>query len=107
MMRLLIRQTLERTGIVCHEAEHRGLALERLPEVQPDLVLLDVVMPQMDGYAACSALRQTSAGAFVPVLMLTGLDDVESIDRAESASNVIECAQRLGGMLRFYHRAAA
>jgi hypothetical protein len=38
-----------------------------------------------------------------------GIDNrlIEQDDRAESASNAIECAQRLGGMLRFYHRAAA
>jgi PAS domain S-box-containing protein len=81
-MRMLIRQTLERAGFVCHEAEHGAAALERFPQLQPDIVLLDVVMPQMDGYAACAALRGTPTGAFVPVLMLTGLDDVESIDRA-------------------------
>jgi predicted signal transduction protein with EAL and GGDEF domain len=82
MMRMLIRQTLERAGFVCHEAEHGAAALERFPQLQPDIVLLDVVMPHMDGYAACAALRGMPTGAFVPVLMLTGLDDVESIDRA-------------------------
>jgi diguanylate cyclase (GGDEF)-like protein/PAS domain S-box-containing protein len=81
-MRMLIRQTLERAGFVCHEAEHGAAALERFPPLQPDIVLLDVVMPHMDGYAACAALRGMPAGAFVPVVMLTGLDDVESIDRA-------------------------
>jgi len=81
-MRLLIRQALERAGFVCHEAEQGAAALERFPQLQPDIVLLDVVMPHMDGYAACAALRGMPAGAFVPVLMLTGLDDVESIDRA-------------------------
>jgi DNA-binding response OmpR family regulator len=81
-MRLLIRQTLERVGFACHEAEHGAAALERFPQLQPDIVLLDVVMPHMDGYAACAGLRATPGGAFVPVLMLTGLDDVESIDRA-------------------------
>jgi PAS domain S-box-containing protein len=82
MMRMLIRQTLERAGFACHEAEHGAAALQRFPQLQPDIVLLDVVMPHMDGYAACAALRAMPAGAFVPVLMLTGLDDVESIDRA-------------------------
>ena len=82
MMRMLIRQTLERAGFACHEAEHGAAALERFPQLQPDIVLLDVVMPHMDGYAACAALRGMPTGAFVPVLMLTGLDDVESIDRA-------------------------
>ena len=81
-MRMLIRQALERAGLSCHEAEHGAAALERFAQVQPDIVLLDVVMPHVDGYAACAALRGMPAGAFVPVLMLTGLEDVESINRA-------------------------
>jgi len=82
MMRMLLRQALERVGIVCHDAQDGAAAVEQFSALQPDIVLLDVVMPNMDGYAACAAIRQTSVGAFVPVLMLTGLDDVESIDRA-------------------------
>jgi diguanylate cyclase (GGDEF)-like protein/PAS domain S-box-containing protein len=82
MMRLLIRQTLERSGFVCHEAMNGSSALEQFPSVQPDIVLLDVMMPEMDGYEACVRLRARPDGAVVPVLMLTGLDDLESINRA-------------------------
>ena len=82
MMRLLIRQTLEREGFACHEAENGMLAAERFGTVQPDIVLMDVMMPEMDGYEACRTLRAHASGAMVPVLMLTGLDDLESINRA-------------------------
>src|SRR5690242_6442597 len=82
MMRLLIRQALERSGFLCHEAVNGASALEKFPELQPDIVLLDVMMPQMDGYEACTRLRQRPDGLMVPVLMLTGLDDLESINRA-------------------------
>ena len=82
MMRLLIRQTLERSGFVCHEAHNGQMALEMVPLTQPDIVLLDVVMPELDGYAVCERLRRDPAGALIPVLMLTGLEDTESINRA-------------------------
>jgi diguanylate cyclase (GGDEF)-like protein/PAS domain S-box-containing protein len=82
MMRLLIRQTLERAGFACHEAENGVLAEELFDRVQPDIVLMDVMMPEMDGYEACRRLRMRPAGALVPVLMLTGLDDLDSINRA-------------------------
>ena len=82
MMRLLIRQTLERAGFACHEAVNGAAALEQFSTLQPDILLMDVMMPQMDGYEACARLRQRPDGAMVPVLMLTGLDDLESINRA-------------------------
>jgi PAS domain S-box-containing protein len=81
-MRLLIRQTLELLGFACHEADNGIAALERFDQIAPDIVLLDVVMPGMDGYALCSELRRRPTGAFVPILMLTGLDDPDSINRA-------------------------
>ena len=82
MMRLLIRQTLDRAGFRCHEAVNGALALEQFAGLQPDIVLLDVMMPEMDGYEACARLRQRPDAAMVPVLMLTGLDDLESINHA-------------------------
>jgi CheY-like chemotaxis protein len=47
----------------------------------PDLVLMDVSMPVMDGFTACAELRKLPDGKRVPVVMITGLDDV-AVDRA-------------------------
>jgi diguanylate cyclase (GGDEF)-like protein/PAS domain S-box-containing protein len=82
MMRLLIRQTLERGGFMCRETGTGEEALRVLSESHVDIVLLDVVMPGLDGYAVCERLRQMPSSSTVPVVMLTGLDDIESIDRA-------------------------
>jgi PAS domain S-box-containing protein len=82
MMRLLIRQTLERAGFACHEAATGTQGLEQFALTRPDVVLLDVMMPELDGYETCSRLRALPNGSMVPVIMLTGLDDTESIDRA-------------------------
>ena len=48
----------------------------------PDLVVLDVLMPSMDGFATCRALRKRPGGGDVPILMLTGRDDDEAIHEA-------------------------
>ena len=49
---------------------------------QPDLLVADVVMPRMDGFELCRALRQRAASAHLPILMATGLDDTPSIAKA-------------------------
>jgi PAS domain S-box-containing protein len=82
IMRVLMRESLEQAGFVVEEAKDGSRALELFARVRPDVVLLDVIMPGMDGFDTCAALRQLPGGKRTPVLMTTGLDDVESIDRA-------------------------
>jgi diguanylate cyclase (GGDEF)-like protein len=82
--RRLTRATLVRAGFEVVEAENGRQALDALGAGMPDLVLLDVSMPVMDGFAACAELRALPGGDAVPVMMMTGLDDVESIERAFS-----------------------
>ena len=49
------------------------------------LVLLDVDMPKLDGFSTCERIRAMPGFETIPILMVTGLDDTESIDRAYSA----------------------
>ena len=81
-MRLLIRETLEQAGFTVEEAEDGAQALATFVRVRPDIVLLNVLMPKMDGFTTCATLRTLPGGAHAPVLMVTGLDDIESINRA-------------------------
>ena len=81
-MRLLMRETLEQAGFTVEEAEDGAQALATFVRVRPDIVLLNVLMPKMDGFTTCATLRTLPGGAHAPVLMVTGLDDVESINRA-------------------------
>ena len=81
-LRMLVCAALEQNGMAVIEAANGYRALESFEQHQPDVVLLDVLMPKLDGFATCTALREKPGGAHVPVLMMTGLDDVESIDRA-------------------------
>ncbi len=48
--------------------------------VKPDLIFLDVLMPGMDGYETCRAIRQRPGGEYVQIIMVTGLDDTESTE---------------------------
>jgi two-component system, cell cycle sensor histidine kinase PleC len=84
-MRLLMRHTLKKAGFEVIEANDGKAALEILAHTRPDIILLDVMMPEMDGFATCYAIRALPDGERVPVLMVTGLDDVESINRAYEA----------------------
>ena len=67
------------------EADGGGHALELFAANQPDVVVLDALMPDMDGFITCERLRRLNGGEHVPVLMLTGLDDEPSIARAYEA----------------------
>lgn len=81
-MRLLMGESLEQAGFVVEEAEDGLSALATFERLQPDLVMLDVNMPGMDGFTVGTQLRKLPGGSGTPVLMVTGLDDVASINRA-------------------------
>jgi len=73
-----LRELLEKDGYRLIEAGDGPNALRLARETTPDLVLLDVMMPGMDGYEVCRQLRADSHLAEVPVIMLTALGDKES-----------------------------
>jgi diguanylate cyclase (GGDEF)-like protein len=83
--RRLTRATLAKSGFRVAEAGDGRVALDAMREVLPDLVLLDVSMPVMDGFTVCEELRRMPGGDRVPVVMMTGLDDTASIERAFEA----------------------
>ena len=80
--RLLAGASLRQGGFAVLEAGDGEGALAAFQREQPDIVLLDVIMPGLDGFAVCAALRQLPGGRYLPIVMVTGLDDVESIERA-------------------------
>jgi len=84
-IRLQVRFTLENAGLTVIEAGGGGETVALFRKHPPDLVLLDVVMPGMDGFATCRALRALPGGTHTPVVMVTGLDDPETIVQAFEA----------------------
>jgi DNA-binding response OmpR family regulator len=77
-----LREFLEGLGYEVSSARNGREALESVAAQQPDVILLDCVMPLMDGVAVCQALRQREATHLLPILMVTGLTDVDSRVRA-------------------------
>ena len=81
-MRVLVSETLGPDGVEVVEAHDGPAGLAALHARTPDLVLLDVQMPGVDGFTVCEEIRALPACADLPVVMMTGLEDVESIRRA-------------------------
>ena len=83
--RMVLRRLMARQGYVVLEAGNGREALEQVRSSRPDLVLMDVMMPELDGYAACAQLRRDDGDDSLPIIMLTGADELESIERAFNA----------------------
>jgi predicted signal transduction protein with EAL and GGDEF domain/DNA-binding response OmpR family regulator len=108
---MLTSIALREAGFDVVEAADGAAALRQLEESPPDLVVLDALMPGMDGFETCKALRAMPGYAQVPVLMLTGLDDDASITRAYRAGATdffVKTTQwsLLAGRLRYMLRAS-
>ena len=84
-IRLQARFTLENAGFTVVEAGGGEEAVELFRKDPVDLIVLDVIMPGIDGFATCRAIRGLPGGGHVPVVMVTGLEDPETITRAFEA----------------------
>ena len=82
---MLAEEILGNSGFQVETFNDPARALASFAERNPDVIVLDVMMPGMDGFEFCSRLRGSPAGMDVPVLMTTSLDDTNSIDRAYEA----------------------
>ena len=79
VVRMVVSEALRQSGLEVCEAESGAQALEIFGTLKPDLVVLDVMMPGLDGFATCTKLRGCVGGSRVPILIMTALDDAESI----------------------------
>ena len=82
VLRMMAGQALRRAGFKVDEAGSGEEALAKLASKEVDLVLLDVMMPGIDGFEVCRRLRQAEFGRDLSIVMLTGLDDSDSIEKA-------------------------
>lgn len=81
MARTLLRLMLVRAGFEVSEAENGFDALEKVEGNLPDLILLDVMMPGMDGFTVCQKVRAREETADLPIIMLSAKTDSDSINR--------------------------
>ncbi len=70
----LLRLYLEKEGMDCHVTGDGLAGLEQFHQLQPDLVLLDIMLPGMDGWTVCKKIRETSKA---PIIMLTAKGELE------------------------------
>lgn len=75
-------KVLEKSGFNVIEASNGREGLSQFIKHQPQLVLMDAMMPELDGYQAITAIRHYEQNRAVPILMFTALDDLQSIERA-------------------------
>ncbi|MBI2755472.1 MAG: response regulator [Chloroflexi bacterium] len=109
----LLGRTLQRAGYEVCEAEDGARALEVIENDGADLVLLDLLMPGMDGYQVCRAIRQNPRTAMLPVIMVTASGEQEKVQAIEAGAddfipkpfNQSELLARVRSLLRIkaYH----
>jgi DNA-binding response OmpR family regulator/anti-sigma regulatory factor (Ser/Thr protein kinase) len=80
--RFLLLHMLQQQGYVdTFEAEDGEVALELAERIKPDLILLDIIMPEMDGYEVATRLKKLAGDIYLPIIFITALDDEESLAR--------------------------
>lgn len=109
MTRFVLGEALGTGGFVVETAENGKEALDKFEALRPDIVLLDVMMPDMNGFEVCGRIRSARGGKHVPIVMVTGVDDIDSIKQAFQAGatdfitkpiNLIVLNERIRYMLR-------
>ncbi len=108
-IRAILRRTLEQAGYAVCEAENGRVGIEVARDIKPDLVLLDVDMPVLDGHAALKEMSADPVLRLLPVLMLTartGAEDVAvglehgAMDYLRKPCEPVELTARIAGALR-------
>ena len=82
ILRQILSLGMSKAGFFVAESHGGYEAIEDFKKLQPDVILLDVIMPDIDGFEVCTKIRQLPGGDRVPIIMITGQDDYNSINKA-------------------------
>jgi len=85
--RMLLSRTLRAQGHDVATAVNGREAIERIRAVEPDVVLLDIVMPELDGYEVCRRIRATPELELLPVVMITASGDEQKVRALEAGAD--------------------
>ena len=108
----LMQAYLETLNCLVHVAVDGIDALQKVPKVRPDLILLDIMMPRMSGFEVCRRLKADPKTREIPILMVTALNELGDIERGvESGTddfltkpiNKLELPTRVKSLLRVRH----
>lgn len=89
---------LEPRGFEIIRAESGEEALEKIKQGKIDLVILDIMMPEIDGFEVCRKLKKDPATTHVPVVMITCLNDKDSLARGLQAGTSLFISKPLNGV---------
>jgi DNA-binding response OmpR family regulator len=81
----VLHDALDESGFTVLVANNGETALQRAAEAQPDIILLDAIMPGMDGFETCRRLKANLATRHIPVVFMTGLTEAEHVVAAFEA----------------------
>ena len=81
-LRLVLRKAIEKQGYQAIEACNGQHCLDICQKITPDMILLDAMMPGMNGFECSTKLQTLMGDRCPPILMITVLDDQESVERA-------------------------
>jgi len=84
-IRKVMKAALEKGGFEVADVDNGAMACAAFAQHNPSIVLLDVEMPVQDGFSACAQIRRLPGGEAVPIVMVTGRDDIEAVDQAYKA----------------------
>jgi diguanylate cyclase (GGDEF)-like protein/PAS domain S-box-containing protein len=102
MIRLSAEQALSSSSFKVVQAKDGKEALEIFSAKTPDLILCDVMMSSIDGFELCALIRATKQGEHLPIVMMTGLNDSKSIQRAFSVGATDFCEKPVNWELLQY-----
>ncbi len=84
----MLNDTLEAAGFTVLVAQNAAAAMQLVERITPDVILMDAVMPGMDGFEACRRMKQLKALASVPIIFMTGLAESQDVVRGLEAGGV-------------------